>query len=257
MALQLLNRTMDATRLNEVANHPDVRPCLGGVGVLDLSTVFADPANVAMTGEHGGFVLIRQEPGLYEAHSMILPEGRGSQAMEAASQTLRYMFTATDCVEVQTQVPAGNVGADRLSAAMGFTPIFERQKAWPTPNGDPVAISYRSLTFDVWRGRDATLEGVGLELHEAMETAREKAGAEWPDHAEDPAHNRAAGAAVLMARAGNARKAVWLYNRWARLAGYPGIGLVSEAPAIIDMSVGEVKFVVQMNGPDMEVLLCR
>ena len=37
MTLKVLRRTMDAERLNEIANNADVRPWLGGEGRIDLT----------------------------------------------------------------------------------------------------------------------------------------------------------------------------------------------------------------------------
>lgn len=253
MALQLLNRTMDATRLNEVANHPDVRPCLGGVGPLDLSPILADPANVALANKHGGFVLVRQEVGIYEAHTMFLPESRGRAAIAAAEEGFRYLFTVTDCVEVQTQVPTSNAPAAGLASAVGFQPIFTRDNAWIGADGASEDIVYMSLTFDRWRARDNVIAAVGHDFHERLADAKSAAQSDLVTHPDDDAHDRAAGASMLMAQAGNARKAVWLYNRWARLAGYQSIELISETPAIIDVR----DVVVEVKGESMEILLCR
>lgn len=252
-----LTRTMDATALNAVANHPDVRPWLGGEGPLDLNGAAQNPNNVVLVTEGGGFLLIKHEPGIYEVHTLFLPEARGPQLMGLVAEGLRFMFSATDCSQIQTKVPDGNLAAMRLAVAAGFQPMFRRDVAFTDPAGTVVGMEYLSLAFDRWRENDATLEGEGAAFHEALEAARLAAGAEWPDHPKDPAHDRAAGAASLMAKAGNCRKAVWLYNGWARLAGYPLITLASENPPVIDMSVGDIRAIVQASPSGMEVLLCR
>lgn len=247
-----LRRTLDATRLNEVANHPDVRPWLGGEGPLDLSGMISDPANFAFENDHGGFVLHRLDADLYEAHSLFLPDGRGAGVRALAEEGFRFLFTATDCMEVVTKVPEGNAAAAALARCVGFVEGFRRGAAWQGPSG-PLAVSYQSLTFDRWRSRDPMAAERGHWFHDRLETTKANAGSDLVTHPDDAAHDRAAGAAVLMAMAGRGRKAVWTYNRWALFAGYAPIHLVSEAPLVIDV----VDAVVQVAGEDMEVLLCR
>lgn len=251
MMLQHLKRTLDGESLTAVANHPDVRPWLGGEGDIDLRAAVANPLNVALVNEHGGFVAIRHEPAIYEVHTLFRKEGRGAHLIEAAAESFRYMFAATDCIEIQTKVPAGNVAAHRLAQIVGFQPVFEREKAWIGPDGGLASISYRSLSFDAWRAKDNSIERAGNWFRKSLS---EGANAEV---AADPAHDRAVGAAVLMVQAGNARKAVWLYNRWARHAGLAPMTMLSEAPVVLEMTAGTSVLAVEARGTAMEVLSCQ
>jgi hypothetical protein len=242
-------RTMDPARLNAVANDPDVRPMLGGEGPVDLTPTIEDAANIALEFEHGGFVFHRLELGQYELHTLFLPQGRGQSVLLAAAEAFRYLFTATDCMEIVTRAPGSNRPADFMARRAGFEPIFTREKAWQ----DGSAITYFSLTFDNWRGRDPEIAAEGRVFHQTLEAAKSAAGSAREIHPDDDAHDRAAGAAVMMLKAGQHRKAVWTYSRWARLAGYEPVELVNEAPAIVDIRDA----VITVRNGGLEVLKCR
>ena len=136
-----LTRTMDAAFLNEVANHPEVRLWLGGEGVLDLTPLVAHPANVALVTEYGGWLCIKLDDGLYEAHSMFLPEGRSASLVSDMQAGFRYLFTRTDCLEVCTKVPAGNLAAKGLARAARFRETFTREDGRPH---FPGPVSYQT-----------------------------------------------------------------------------------------------------------------
>jgi hypothetical protein len=242
-------RTMDAAFLNRVVNDETVRPFVGGEGDLDLTPALANPANVALVNEHGGFLFEFHDPGRYEGHTMFLPSGRGAAAFGAAADAFRYLFTRTEAVEIVTKVPGSNRGADLMARRLGFQSMFERQGAWP----DGSKIEYWGLSLDRWRALDKTLPGEGRAFHDLLEAAKSAAGSALDTHPDDDAHDRAAGLAVLMAKAGQVRKAAWAYNRWARFAGYQLIELLSEAPAVIDVKDA----IVAVRDGELEVLKCR
>ena len=81
----------DAEIVNGFANHPDIRPDIGGVGRLDLTSAVQEP-NVFLFGEHGGFCLSWSAPETYEVHTMITREGRGRWAIEAARSAIEQMI---------------------------------------------------------------------------------------------------------------------------------------------------------------------
>lgn len=245
-------RTLDATRLNEVANHPDVRPWLGGSGVIDLKDIVGHPANVALVTANGGYVLQNQGGGQYEAHSLFLPDGRGSEAAAAAEEGFRYLFASTDCIRVVTKVPAGNAAAAAHARRCGFAEVFSRDGVWPGVNG-PEAISYQALTFDAWKANDPEVVAAGAWFHELLENAKRERGSALEIHDDDEAHDRAVGAAVLMLRAGNVAKAATLYNQWAAFSGYAPLSVLSLTPLVIDA----VDAVLEVTAQGAEVLLCR
>lgn len=246
-----LKRTLDAGVLNEIANHPEVRPWLGGIGPINLANLIANPANIALESEHGGYVLENQGGGQYEAHTLFLPQGRRF-AYDAAVEGFRYLFTATDCTRIVTKVPAGNIAAAAHAKRCGFVEMFTRDAVWPGTDG-PEDVSYQALTFDTWMALDPEVSIKGRWFHDALEAAKIEAGSVREVHADDEAHDRAVGAAVLMFQSGNPGKAAWLYNQWAALAGYTPLKVLSLTPLVVDV----IDAVVEVTAGGMEVLLCR
>lgn len=218
-----MNRTLDPRRLNVVANHPEVRPWLGGVGELDLTAIVANPINFALENEHGGLVFQAMGGGQYEVHTLFLPEGRGRAAVKASADALEYMFVRTDCMEVVTKVPASNEAALGLVRLHQFKKRFDRKGVWQTETG-ATDIGYWALTFEQWAPKCAN---AGKAFHNWLDSPT--------PHPDDEAHDWYAGAAYLMTLAGNPAKAVDTYNRWARFAGYQPIHLVSINPPVIDL----------------------
>lgn len=232
----MIKRTLDPTFLNSVANHPEVRPWLMGEGPLDLSPIISSPGNIALQAEHGGWVLQCISPAVYEVHSMFLPEGRGANVKAALAEALDYVFSATDCRQLVTRIPVNNPSAAALGKIAGFRPWF----------GD----RYRIEVEDWAQSSKACLDA-GEWFHDRLEAVKKEQGSALEVHEDDPGHDHAVGAAVLMCKSGNAAKAVWHYNAWAAAAGYSPITLVSVNPMVIDV-VDAV-----LEGPNMEVLLCR
>lgn len=247
-------RVLDAVRINEIANDPNVRPWLGGEGDLDLTNVVADPANISFLSNenNGAYVCHKVGDGVYEVHSLFLPSGRGGYAVDCMREGLRYMFCATDCVELRTKIPDNNEMAKGIGRIAGFQEIFRRENCW-LASDRKTGCSYQSMTMDAWRSRDPDIRQHGELFHEKLEMAKAGIGSALPIHDEDEAHDRAVGASMLMALNGNPRKAVWAYNRWAIFAGYAPITLLSDAPVLIDV----VDAVVSPKGGDMEIVLCR
>lgn len=248
----MLKRTMDAAVLNTAANDPRVRPFGGGEGTIDLSAAIGNPENYAFVNEFGGFLVVKLERGLYEVHSMMLPEGRGPETIQDVRSTIRFMFAATDCMEIVTKVPQGNAAALGMCRATGFSKSFERTNAWHETNGDRVNLGYYTLSFSAWRARDTVIVERGVWFHTELERVTAILEKPIPAHADDTAHFRAVGACVVMFEAGNPVKAVALYNRWALMTGYTPIKLISVNPVVIDTD----GVVIAIQNSNMEVLRC-
>ncbi len=248
----MIRRTMDPAFLTEVANHPEVRPWLGGEGPIDLTARCHNPANIVLVDEgRGGWVLQQILPSVYELHTLFLPEARGRAYFASAREALRWVFTRTDALEIVTKCPDDN-GAARMAAKLvGFRERFRREDAW----GPGVGISYQVFSVDDWFVRDPECLAAGKTFHEAVEAGKGPDATTLPDHPEDEAHDRAAGAAYLIVQAGQTLKGVGFYNRWAAFAGYPPIQAL--ANDMIDMSDERVEFIVQVRDGAAHVLLCR
>lgn len=249
-----VRREYAADTINDVVNHPQVRPWVGtpGQGYIDLTPVVADPRNYLLMGTGGGFVFHQLEPGIYEAHSQFVPESRGANVLTAARDALYYMFTRTDCIEVRTKVPHGNVGAAVLGRKLRFELQFERDNAWPTENG-MVGVGYYAINITQWtKGEDRLIES-GHAFHQKLESAKEWYGVLTPIHDDDEAHDRYVGATVEMFRAGQIGKALGFYTRWAQFAGYGPISIIAENPIVID--IGDA--LIALRGDDYQFIMCR
>jgi hypothetical protein len=244
----ILSRTVDAEVFNRVANHPGIRPGLGnGAKPLDFTAALKNLANFGFIGPNGGFIVIHLEPGRYELHTLFDPGCRGSLALKCAAEVFRFLFVETDCTELVTRVPANLKHADFMARRAGFRPLFHLDHGWIDAAGQAIGLQAFSLTLDEWRTQDPTLVAEGEAFHELLR----QAGDGEPLHPhEDADHERAAGMASLMARAGNHKKAVQSYGRWAVLSNYRPIQLLSLSPAVYD--VGNA-LVMARNG-SLEVL---
>lgn len=258
----ILKRTMDAAFLNSVAAHPEVKPYVGPLSADGLTQALLNSAHVALQGDLGGFIGIKLADSIYECHSLFLPEGRGAYSLDAMREGLRYLFTRTDCMKVVTKVPEGNKAALGAARTMGFSNAFVLERGWLQEDSTLGKVSIMTLSLEKWMSMDALCASKGEWFHHRLEELTDALDKKIPVHYEEPAHNRAAGAAVQMYEAGNAVKATAVYNLWAMQAGFQKIGLMQEAPVIIDMSYQDEKsaqhlLVIGITGGDMEVLLCQ
>lgn len=220
-----VRRTFDAARINGAANHPSVRPWIEGEGDLDLGPIVAGPQNVMLETDHGGFLFTSHGEGVYEVHTMLLKAGRGRAMLDAALEAMRWMFTRTDCVEIVTKSADDNRAALFGARLVGFEYRFRLNHAMTRPDGSTIGAQFFSITLDRWMMLDAALSDAGHDLHQRLEAAKKAKGSTLPIHPDDDAHDRAAGASVLMSLGGQPIKAVNTYNRWAKRAGYALISL--------------------------------
>lgn len=222
----------DARFLNELFNHPEVRPWVAdmGEGVLDLTPVVQN--HVALTGEYGATCYFRVMEGIWSVHTAILPEGRGEWAKRFAAESVGTMFTASDATEILTRVPQGHIAAKALTLATGFRLQFE------TPPeckflGRMVPASIYSLTIQDWWLRSEGTEEQGAQFHAWM-----NAQLNGQPHENDPAHNKVIGVSLEMLKRGRHRKAVAFFNRWAMAVHHAPITLINEKPVQIRFDAG-------------------
>lgn len=246
---QMIRRTTDATALNLVANHPDVRPYLGhpeSPDPLDLTPLVENPANITIEADGGGWLLQAILPAVYELHTLFLPEARGKPYFRQAREAMRLVFTTTDALEILTKCPDDNPGARMAATLAGFRERFRREHVWNIGTTAECGVSYQAFTIDDWIARDGEIKRVGHEFHETLETEKRARGSELAVHPDDEAHDRAVGAAYLMAKHGQMAKGVGVYNRWAAFAGYVAVRMLSPsildiADAVLEVSDGEMK----------------
>jgi hypothetical protein len=247
-----IERTFAPDRVNEIINHPSILPAVTVPGIsipLDMTPLVMDTHNFFLMAPGGCIVFIRDEPGIYEVHTNFLPEYRGRNALRASRAAYRWMFTRTDCMILQTRVPAPNVAADLFCRLVGATKDFVRPKVWPTVNG-MVDLAFWTLHYADWVRRDGSVSASGHAFHVKLESERIRHNLEDPLHPDEECHDRYVGACVEMIYGGQPDKAVILYNRWAGFSGYGKIALIARSPMVLD--IGDA--VLQVLDHDFRVL---
>jgi hypothetical protein len=246
-------RLFDARDINRVCNHAKVRPHLGGdLDVeLDLSGILENTRNIGLECDGFYAVYCQTVPGHYEIHTMIDPEASPADTVAASCATLQYMFTSTECVEILTRVPDSNSRARRLAEAAGMVKEFRVSRGW-TVGGSVEECDILTLPLTAWMAKAPGLEEHGEEFHRQVEDACSRAGVERAEHPDDSNHDRYAGAAFLMAKAGQASKASFAYNRWAAMAGYKPMVCIQRSPLVVH--IGDMALAVHEDR--LEVVKC-
>lgn len=234
--LATLRRETSAERINAIVNHPSVYPFVRGHAIdpLDVSSLTNDPANVLLVGEHGGLLFHQVAANLYEAHTSVLPAGRGAWAIMFAHAALHWMFSRTLAMEIFTRVPQGNKGALGLVRAIHGRFEFERQNGW-IMDFDPVPAGIYTRSVADWMRNAPGLAERGAWFHDRLEAEYARHGRQEPPHDDDTVHDRYVGAATEMILGGQPDKGVLFYNRWALMAGYQPVQIIARSPLTIDI----------------------
>lgn len=257
----MIRRSFDAADINRILNEkrnfdaiklPGQKP-----GDIDATPIVANPLNVLLMSEIGGIIFAQAEPGIYDVHTAFRkPERKGDRSGPAIRnvclEAYRWMFLSTDAMILQTRMPAFNRAAIVFAPLVGWQFEFERQAVWPTDD-DPVAMSYFSMRYEDWARKDENLVAAGRLFHRRLDEEFARHGAPFDNHPDDEAHDRYVGACAAMILTGQPEKAVVLYNRWARFAGYDPISLVSRSPLLVD--IGTALLMVENN--NFKVIQCR
>lgn len=233
--LAKIGRERHASRINKVINDPSIFDWVRGnhPGPLDMTPIIANPNNILLMGQYGGILFMQLQPGLYEAHTQVLPEGRGKWAVGMTQAALHWMFTRSDCFEVLSRCPQGNIAAKALIKRVNGQFEFTNKNGW-VRNDLPIPADIYSWTIQAWARTAPGLEerGEWLQNYIAGEYKRlNKASIQYVD---DPVFNRYSGMAAEMFLNKQAAKAVLLYNRWSKMAGYDNIDLMcTENPTAV------------------------
>lgn len=242
----MLTRHFSAERVNEVVNHPSIYPYVRGFHTepLDVTAAIANHANIFLVGEYGCVFFIKHQPGIYEFHTSVLPEGRGEWMMRGARFAFDWMFTRTDAFELMTKCPHGNVPAKAGAKAVGCSPRFTTRAIWPW-NDKLVPIDIYSIILQEWIKAADNFRDGGKTFHKSLDMQYTALGKPLQVHEEDEVHDRYVGATVEMIRYGQARKAISFYNRWAVMSDYKSVSIASNDPLIID--IDEARLLVENN----------
>lgn len=252
-AVVTLMRQYTAESLNIVMNHPNVERWVRGpiTGEIDMTSVVERPGSILLAGEHGCVLFAQLQPGLYDAHIVVLPTGRGAWAVEALRSALHWVFTRTDAVEVVARVPGGNLAAHTIVRCVHGQREFVIARAWPV-GGDLLPITVYSLSVQSWLRTAPGLVDRGRWLSRRIKKEYTREGVPPVSFIENRVQDRYAGAAVDMIQGGQPGKAVALYNRWATVAGGTPVRLVAISPPTIDLGQALLIF----RGEDLVVIPC-
>lgn len=229
----------DVERVNAIANHEAVLPTISaGLESLDVGPLVADPRNAIILGEHGFMVFTPGKPAnmIYEAHTSVLPEGRGPWTVLFVRACLHWIFTKTAIIEIFTRCPhLANLGSTkRLAEAIGGTFMFTSELGYAHQNGMIPADIY-SLSILEWVRTAPGLEQRGEWFHKRLELEYERLGRREPNHPDDEAHDRYVGTACEMIFAGNIEKGVQIYNRFATMSQYAPLLVMNQEPLMLDI----------------------
>lgn len=215
-----IERSFDAHFLNRVANHPKVQRWIKGYEKvpLDLTAAVDDRNNIQLVGEHGVMVFHFLQPGLYECHTLVMPEGRGEWTLRFVNACLFIMFTQTDCMEIMTKVPKGNVRALALVKAIHGVYDFTSPQGWVMDN-DPVPADIYTMHAQDWVRFADGLPERGAWFHSRLQEEFARFGKTEPVHPHDDWHDRHVGAAAEMILGGVPGKGLVFYNRFAKASG--------------------------------------
>jgi hypothetical protein len=252
-------RDFTAARINKVCNDPSVLPdiVVAGQESLDLSPVVGDLRNIVLMCDEGGIIAHWREPGVYEIHTQFTERYRGVSAVRSVREMVSWLFLHSPAMELQTKVPDCNPAAQGLVKAINGRFEFERAAAWQGPQG-PCGIAYYTLRWSDWLYSPwamGALSARGEWFHSRLDEAK-RAFLQPPEsHLGDVAHDVNVGATIALIFGGQVDKALILYNRWARFAGYAEVRLISAQPLILDIQDAIV--LVDLRGEDFEVLQVR
>jgi hypothetical protein len=226
VVIPLERQTADASRLNALLNDPRVRPWIAnGDQPVDVTPQVSNPKHVFLLGDHGACCFLQLMPALYEAHTAVLPEYRGEWTNQLTEAAVNHMFLATDAYEIVTRVPKGHIGARTAAVTRGtrYEMTRENECVFMDRRCDVHLYSFR---LQDWIVTADFLEEMGERFHDALHAEADRLGIQDKAHAPDPNHNKYVGAAIAMARNGQARKAAIFYNRWAVMCRHQPIALL-------------------------------
>lgn len=247
-----VHRETTAERINAILNNEAVRPWVADAseGVLDVAPKVSNPDNVLLMGEgnFGAVFFLKLLPGVYEAHTQVVPEARGNWTHLLTEACVRWMFTRTDAYEIVTRVPEGHIAARAAALQQGLRHEFTRSNECRF-RGRLVDVHIHSFRVQDWVSVAPGLTEKGQWFHGRLNEEARRLGIKTPSHADDKNHNRYVGASLEMCENGQAVKGVGLYNRWALVSRHKPVQLLTIDPVSIRMDIG----VLRLVGGDIEV----
>ena len=219
-------RTLQSREVDAIANHPSVRPFLGGTEPLNLANIVGNIYNFCFLNDEqtGCHLLINKQNGIYEVHTLSLPTARGKSMLNLMKDARAFMFLESDALELNTFVPDEQPATLLWAKLAGFRENFRREKCF-NYNGKMIGGTYFSLSYQDWVLKDKENLKTGNAFHSQIEKF------ELLTHDDDAIHDAWAGA---VCRSKNLPKAIAYYNQWAARTGFAALNIVSYFPYVVD-----------------------
>lgn len=241
-----------AGQLHEMLAEPSISPfaLIGHEGKVNLAPFLADGRNIALLtldGEkaEGAILFHWQEPGVYEVHTMAREGARGLAYMRAVTEALRTMFLCSDCMELYTRIPEGNL------RALGLVRFVQGRREFLASDNK---TEFYALRWPQWlwgRGGESLVER-GKRFHERLEAQFAEQDRVHEAHEDNSDHDRMVGATTELILNGMVVKGITLYNRWAKLAGYAVLNVVVQNPLVLN--IGDALIQVDLTKRDFYLL---
>ena len=124
----MIVRATDAALHNRIANHPEVKPTLGyNEGYTDFAALFNYPDAYVLLSDGQGAAAIFEwsAPGVWQSHTMFLPESRGKNGIRAAKAMMAWMFENMQARMLWGMTPLSNRAAHMFNRLIGAKPDKE------------------------------------------------------------------------------------------------------------------------------------
>jgi hypothetical protein len=120
----LIYRATDARIHNLIANHPQVTPTINYSGTYaDFTPLFEQPDHYILLhdGEGAASIFEWSAPGIWQGHSLYLPERRGKEGIQSGREMVAWMFDH-GAEMLWGQTPLDNRPALMFNRLLGFKP---------------------------------------------------------------------------------------------------------------------------------------
>jgi len=142
-----------ANHINNLVNHPDIRPTAGGDGIsrIDFAPVFDQI--IALEDRGGAWFFMDEGNGVWEGHYCFLKKYRGKHALEFGRKALQYMFGVIGAKRIIGRQPVENKLASIYNIALGI-------KKGPIERVTKQGFAYMAQIFTIDRGEFAFLNEI-------------------------------------------------------------------------------------------------
>lgn len=232
--------------LNRLLSDPSIEPWVRGyaIGKLDASRLLEDPSIIVLGGKFAACVLRQVMPGLYDLHVQCVPEGRGKWMLDFSRAAFHWLFCRTDCMEIMGRLPTGNLPVKAYARSLGFRHRFTSQKGW-VKDLDPLPCDIVSICLHDWVAAAPGLVERGHWVAEHLQVS-------WVQEEE-----RFIGLAMEMLLSGQTQvmKAVVWHNRWADMAGFPIMQILTLDPLAVILAGTQI--IVRPQSQDFWVVAAK